>query len=82
MLIGVHDPHGVRPLVLGKQGGTFVLASETCALDIVGASFERDLEPGEMLMIKMASFHASPFNRRDTVFVFLNIFILPGLTAF
>jgi amidophosphoribosyltransferase len=51
MLIGVRDPHGVRPLVLGKQGDAYVLASETCALDIVGASFERDLDPGEMVVI-------------------------------
>ena len=51
MLIGVRDPHGVRPLVLGKQGDAYVLASETCALDIVGASFERDLDPGEMVLI-------------------------------
>ena len=51
MLIGVRDPHGVRPLVLGKQGDAYVLASETCALDIVGASFVRDLAPGEMVVI-------------------------------
>ena len=51
MLIGVRDPHGVRPLVLGKQGDAFVLASETCALDIVGASFVRDIAPGEMVII-------------------------------
>ena len=51
MLIGVRDPHGVRPLVLGKQGEAFVLASETCALDIVGASFVRDVAPGEMVVI-------------------------------
>ena len=51
MLIGVRDPHGVRPLVLGKQGDAYVLASETCALDIVGASFVRDLDPCEMVVI-------------------------------
>ena len=51
MLIGVRDPHGVRPLVLGKRDDTWILASETCALDIVGASYVRDLEPGEMLTI-------------------------------
>ena len=50
-LIGLRDPYGVRPLVLGKQGNAYVLASETCALDIVGASFERDLDPGEMVVI-------------------------------
>ena len=51
MMIGMRDPHGVRPLVLGKREETFVLASETCALDIVGAEYVRDLEPGEMVII-------------------------------
>ena len=51
MLIGVRDPHGVRPLVLGKRDNTWLLASESCALDIVGATVVRDLEPGEMLII-------------------------------
>ena len=50
-MLGVRDPHGVRPLVLGKRDDTWILASETCALDIVGASYVRDLEPGEMLTI-------------------------------
>jgi amidophosphoribosyltransferase len=50
-LIGVRDPLGVRPLVLGRLGETWVLASETCALDIIGADFERDVEPGEMIII-------------------------------
>ena len=51
MLIGVRDPHGVRPLILGKRDDTWLLASESCALDIVGATVVRDLEPGEMLVI-------------------------------
>ena len=51
MLIGVRDPLGVRPLVLGKQGDAYVLASESCALDIVGAEIVRDLDPGEMVVI-------------------------------
>jgi amidophosphoribosyltransferase len=50
-LIGVRDPWGVRPLVLGRLGRSWLLASETCALDIVGASFERDIEPGEVIVI-------------------------------
>lgn len=50
-MIGVRDPLGVRPLVLGKIGETFVLSSETCALDIIGAKFVRDVEPGEMVVI-------------------------------
>lgn len=52
-LIGVRDPLGVRPLVLGRIGDQgWVLASETCALDIIGAHFEREIEPGEMVVIE------------------------------
>jgi amidophosphoribosyltransferase len=51
MIIGVRDPYGVRPLVLGKIDDAYVLASETCALDIIGADFVRDIEPGEMVII-------------------------------
>ena len=51
-LIGVRDPHGVRPLVLGRLGDSgWALSSETCALDIVGAEFVREIEPGEMVVI-------------------------------
>ena len=52
-LIGVRDPLGVRPLVLGKLGDEgWVLSSETCALDIIGATFIREVEPGEMVVIE------------------------------
>ncbi|MDO9460385.1 MAG: amidophosphoribosyltransferase [Alphaproteobacteria bacterium] len=50
-MIGVRDPLGVRPLVLGSFDGCYVLASETCALDIIGADFVRDIAPGEMVVI-------------------------------
>jgi amidophosphoribosyltransferase len=50
-MIGVRDPLGVRPLVLGQLDGAYVLTSETCALDIIGAKFVRDIEPGEMVII-------------------------------
>jgi amidophosphoribosyltransferase len=50
-LIGVRDPLGVRPLVIGKLGEGFVLSSETCALDIIGADYMRDVAPGEMVVI-------------------------------
>ena len=50
-LIGARDPHGIRPLVLGKLNGGWILASETCALDIIGAEFVRDIENGEMVVI-------------------------------
>ena len=52
-LIGVRDPLGVRPLVLGRIGdNAWALASETCALDIIGAEFVREIEPGEMVVIE------------------------------
>jgi len=50
-LIGCRDPLGVRPLVLGTFEGAYILASETCALDIIGAEFVRDIEPGELVVI-------------------------------
>ena len=51
MLIGARDPVGIRPLVLGKLGSSYVLASETCALDMVGAEFIREVENGEVVVI-------------------------------
>lgn len=50
-LIGVRDPYGVRPLVLGRFENAWTLASESCALDIIGAEYVRDIEPGEMVLI-------------------------------
>ena len=50
-MIGVRDPMGIRPLVLGKLENSFVFASESCALDIIGAEFVRDVEPGEVIVI-------------------------------
>ncbi len=50
-MIGVRDPLGIRPLVLGKLDGTYILASETCALDIIGAKFVREIENGEVVVI-------------------------------
>src|SRR3954453_14789819 len=49
-LIGARDPLGIRPLVLGELDGCPILASETCALDIIGAKYIRDVEPGEILV--------------------------------
>ena len=50
-LIGVRDPHGVRPLVLGRAGASWVLASETCALHLIDARYEREVLPGELVVI-------------------------------
>ncbi len=52
LLIGIRDPYGVRPLVLGKLDQSWVLASESCALDIIGAEFVRDVKPGEVVTVR------------------------------
>jgi amidophosphoribosyltransferase len=51
-LIGVRDPYGIRPLVIGKLKNSYIFASETCALDIVGATFVREVENGEIIIIE------------------------------
>ena len=74
-LIGARDPVGLRPLVLGDLDGRAVLASETCALDIVGASFVRDVENGEVIVISdegVQSLHPFPvMPARPCVFEFV-----------
>ena len=50
-MIGARDPLGIRPLVLGELNGAYILASETCALDIIGARFVREIENGEVVII-------------------------------
>ena len=50
-LVGARDPYGFRPLVLGKLGASWCLASETCAFDLIGAKFVREIEPGEIVFI-------------------------------
>ena len=50
-LIGVRDPFGFKPLCLGKKDNAYIISSETCALDIIGAKFIRDIEPGEIVTI-------------------------------
>lgn len=51
-LIGVRDPNGFRPLNLGRINGSYVLASETCAFDLIGATYLREVEPGEIVLIR------------------------------
>ncbi|MEM7525170.1 MAG: amidophosphoribosyltransferase, partial [Pseudomonadota bacterium] len=66
-MIGVRDPLGVRPLVLGRIGDAWVLSSETCALDIIGAEFVREIEPGEMVVITDAGVESHhPFRRQKS----------------
>jgi amidophosphoribosyltransferase len=75
-VIGVRDPLGVRPLVLGRLGEAWILASETCALDIIGAEFERDVEPGEIVIIGASGLRSlMPFEHREGRFcVFEHIY--------
>ena len=54
-LIAVRDPHGFRPLALGRLGDAYVVCSETCAMDLIGATYEREIEPGEVLVIRRDS---------------------------
>ncbi|WP_114393612.1 amidophosphoribosyltransferase [Oleisolibacter albus] len=68
-VIGVRDPSGVRPLVLGKLGDHPVLASETVALDIIGADYVRDIEPGEMVVLEEGSVQSlRPFQAAPSKF--------------
>jgi amidophosphoribosyltransferase len=64
MVIGVRDPLGVRPLVLGRLGTAHILASETCAFDIIGAEVLREVEPGELVVLDSSGVHSlRPFPR-------------------
>ena len=68
-LIGVRDPLGVRPLVIGKVGDGYALSSETCALDIIGAEFVREVQPGEMVVITDKGIDSNfPFRKQDPRF--------------
>ncbi|HEY9038040.1 MAG TPA: amidophosphoribosyltransferase [Roseovarius sp.] len=68
-LIGVRDPLGVRPLVLGQLGDGWVLSSETCALDIIGAEYIREIEPGELVVINASGVESHfPFRRQKPRF--------------
>jgi len=74
-LIGCRDPLGVRPLLLGDHDGVPVLASETCALDIIGARLVRELEPGELLVITEQGIESlkpfAPARRRFCIFEYV-----------
>ena len=58
-LIAVRDPRGFRPLCMGKLNGATVFASETCAFDLIGAEYVRDVSPGEMIVVDAEGVHAS-----------------------
>ena len=81
-LLGVRDPLGIRPLVIGKLKESFILASETCALDIVGAKFIREVENGEIVVIENQSLKSiKPFPLQKLDRVFLNTYILQDQTV-
>ena len=82
-VIGVRDPLGVRPLVLGRLGDAWILASETCALDIIGAEFVRDVEPGEIVIIDADGVHSvKPFDHASrSASASSSTSISPGPTA-
>jgi amidophosphoribosyltransferase len=72
-LIGVRDPHGFRPLSIGQADGAWVLASETCAFDLINAKFVRDVAPGEIVIINEAgltSVQAFPEHERRAFCIF------------
>ena len=72
-LIGVRDPHGFRPLCLGQIGDGWVLASESCAFDLIHAKFVRDIEPGEIVVINkdgVTSMQAFPEQERRAFCIF------------
>jgi amidophosphoribosyltransferase len=58
-LLAFRDPHGIRPLALGRLGADWVVASETCAFDLIGARYERDVRPGELVVIDADGVHAT-----------------------
>lgn len=57
-VIGVRDPHGFRPLSIGKLDGAYIFTSETCALDLIHAEFVRDVEPGEIVILDKDGIHS------------------------
>src|SRR5205823_60244 len=57
-LVAFRDPHGFRPLCLGRLGEDWVVASETCALDLVGAEHKREIQPGELVVVDETGLHA------------------------
>jgi len=90
ILIGLRDPYGIRPLVIGKLKNSYVFASETCALDIIGAKFIREVENGEIVYIENNELKSlkpfSPKKTRPCIFEFIYFSrpdsILSGKTAY
>ena len=73
-LIGARDPYGIRPLCLGKLKNSYILASESCALDAVDATFIREIEPGEVVVIegdKLTSLHYKKSEKNICIFEYI-----------
>ena len=90
-LVGVRDPLGVRPLCIGSLNSGWVIASESCALDHVGAKFEREIEPGETVVVNESGLHSSRWagaRERHAMCIFEHIYfarpdsILAGRRAY
>jgi len=84
-LIGIRDPRGYRPLVLGRLDSTYVLASETCALDLLEAEYLREVEPGEMVIIdngKLRSRQVMPAEPKTSCIFELIYFARPDSVVF
>ena len=89
-LIGVRDIHGNRPLIIGQREDTYILASESCALDAVGAKIIRDVEPGEIVTIDREGIHSifSSYDCKKAVCIFEYVYfarpdsILDGLSVY
>ncbi len=75
-LVGMRDPHGIRPLCLGKLDGHFMLASESCAIDAVGGELVRDIAPGEIVVIDKDGFKSyGPYGKQPHFCIFEHIYI-------
>ena len=84
-VIGARDPWGFRPLCIGKLGGSYILASETCALDLIDADYVRDVRPGEIVVISekgMESFMPFPSQRQHSCIFELVYFARPDSKVF
>src|SRR5699024_2145292 len=64
-LFAAVDPFGIRPLSIGRIGNSYVVASETCAFDLIGATFEREILPGELVTISGAGLESTRFAMRE-----------------
>jgi amidophosphoribosyltransferase len=76
-LIAARDPNGFRPLSIGRKDGAYVISSETCALDLIGATHERDIDPGEVVVIRrgrLRSIRPFPRDTRESFCIFEHIY--------